>query len=175
LNIFARYLNNYTISMKARLERQIAIRKLVSQNRITNQEDLLAMLQKEGFHLTQATLSRDMKNLQIAKTPGQDGKYSYVLSRSLGNTPANERVDAENFLADGFLNIEFSGNMAVIRTKPAYASSIASIIDRVNSFEILGTIAGDDTIFLVLREGVEASDVVVLLENTMPNLKEKLI
>jgi transcriptional regulator of arginine metabolism len=80
-----------------------------------------------------------------------------------------------NYLADGFLSIDFSLNMVVIKTKPAYASSIAAIIDSANPYEFLGTIAGDDTIFMVMREGVERSDVFTFLENVMPNLKGRLI
>ena len=94
-----------------------------------------------------------------------------------GNQPieSEAKLTGLNYLADGFLSIDFSGNMAVIKTKPAYASSIAAIIDSAGPFEIIGTIAGDDTIFLVLREGIERSDVFLFLEKVMPNLKGRLI
>ena len=174
MNIFAMHLNNYAILMKARLQRQVAIRKIVGNNRVTSQEQLLMLLKREGFDMTQATLSRDIKALKIGKTPDPQGGYIYVLS-------GNQSIDNEtkltgvNYLADGFLSIDFSGNMAVVKTKPAYASSIASVIDAAGSFEIIGTIAGDDTIFVVLREGIERSDVFLFLEKVMPNLKGRLI
>ncbi len=161
--------------MKARLQRHKSIRKILSRNKVQNQEDLLMLLKHEGFELTQATLSRDMKTLQIAKAPVPGGGYAYVLPRNAAMDTDKASTKETKYLADGFLTLDFSGNMAVIRTKPAYASSIAAIIDGVNSFEILGTIAGDDTIFVALREGVEKMDVIALLENAMPGLKGKLI
>ncbi len=124
--------------------------------------------------MTQATLSRDLKLLKIFKSPDPHGGYIYVLPKDQ-IVEQNEQVGRVNYLADGFLSIDFSGNLAVVKTKPAYASSIAAIIDSANSFEIIGTIAGDDTIFLVLRQGVEQADVVVFLERIMPNLKGRLI
>lgn len=161
--------------MKARLIRHKAIRKILSQNKVRNQEDLLMLLKREGFNLTQATLSRDMKSLQIAKTPAPDGGYTYMLPRTTGVAVTNAPSREVKYLADGFVSLDFSGNMAVIKTKPAYAGSIAAVIDNVNSFEVLGTIAGDDTVLLVLREGVEKSDVIVLFENALPGLRGKLI
>lgn len=160
--------------MKARLQRQVAIRRIIAENKVDSQETLLMLLKREGFEMTQATLSRDIKALKIVKTPDQGKGYIYLL-------PKDQSVvqpvynDGSSFLADGFQSIDFSQNIAVIRTKPAYASSIAALIDAANSFEILGTIAGDDTIFLVLREGVERADVFIFLEKVMPNLKGKLI
>jgi len=160
--------------MKARLQRQVAIRRIVSENKVDSQDTLLMLLKHEGFDMTQATLSRDIKALKIVKTPDAVKGYIYMLAK---DQVANMQTvsDGTSFLADGFRSIDFSQNLAVIRTKPAYASSIASLIDSANSFEIMGTIAGDDTIFLVLREGVERGDVFIFLEKIMPNLKGKLI
>jgi len=161
--------------MKARLQRQVAIRNIVSQNKVTSQEQMLMLLKRKGFNQTQATLSRDIKSLKIVKSPDQHGGYIYLLPKDQPTTPKSKAVTGSNFLADGFVSIDFSGNIAVIKTKPAYASSFAAALDETASFEILGTIAGDDTIFLVLREGVEKSDVFDFLEKLMPNLKGKLI
>lgn len=174
MNKFAMYLNNYSIFMKARLQRQVAIRKIVGGNRVTSQEQLLMLLKREGFEMTQATLSRDIKALKIGKTPDPQGGYTYVLSSDQAKQRETPMAGI-NYLADGFVSIDFSGTMAVIKTKPAYASSIASVLDSANSFEVMGTIAGDDTIFVVLREGIERSDVFAFLERVMPNLKGRLI
>jgi transcriptional regulator of arginine metabolism len=166
---------NIQFLMKERLLRQKTIRNIVAENKVKGQEQLLMLLKHEGFEMTQATLSRDLKMLKIAKSPDPVGGYVYVL-------PTDQRIDnpaprfsGANYLADGFLSINFSLNIAVVRTKPAYASSIAAIIDSADPFEIVGTIAGDDTIFMVMREGVERSDVYQLLEKVMPNLKGRLI
>jgi transcriptional regulator of arginine metabolism len=160
--------------MKNKLQRQVAIRRLVSEQKITSQEELRSFLEAQGFELTQATLSRDIKSLKIAKAPSPEGGYMYVLPQS--SLPTSQ-VDASgaNFLADGFLSVDFSGNMVVIKTKPAYASSIAALIDGANPFELLGTIAGDDTIFIVTREGIGQRDILNMLVRVMPKLKGKLI
>ncbi len=132
------------------------------------------LLKHEGFEMTQATLSRDLKALKISKSPDTQGNYIYVLPGGSGNTENTTRPGV-NYLADGFVSIDFSMNIAIIKTKPAYASSIAALIDSANSFQFLGTIAGDDTIFIVMREGVERSDVFSFVENLMPNLRGRLI
>jgi len=161
--------------MKAKLQRQVAIRNIVSQNKVTSQEQLLMLLKSKGFVLTQATLSRDIKLLKILKSPDPHGGYIYMLPLEQSNAAKSKRTSGASFMADGFVTIDFAGNMAVIKTKPAYASGIASLIDESSSYEILGTIAGDDTIFLVLREGVEKGDVIDFLEKIMPNAKSKFI
>ena len=78
-----------------------------------------------------------------------------------------------NYLADGFKDLRFSGNLAVLRTLPGYASSFAAVIDRADSWEILGTVAGDDTILIIQREGISKADLINALINIMPNLKDK--
>jgi transcriptional regulator of arginine metabolism len=161
--------------MKARLQRQVAIRNIVSQNKVTSQEQLLMLLKSKGFILTQATLSRDIKLLKILKSHDPHGGYIYTLPLEQTGTSKVKKTAGANFLADGFISIDFSANIAVIKTKPAYASSLAAVIDESSTFEILGTIAGDDTIFLVLREGVEKGDVIDFLEKLMPSAKGKLI
>jgi len=133
------------------------------------------LLKRKGFNLTQATLSRDINSLKIVKTPDPHGGYIYLLPNEPVAITKNNAVTGASFLADGFVSIDFSGNLAVIKTKPAYASSIAAAIDGAATYEILGTIAGDDTIFLVLREGVEKTDIFLFLEKIMPAIKGKLI
>lgn len=161
--------------MKARLQRQVAIRNVINQNTVTSQEQLLMLLKRKGFEMTQATLSRDIKALKIVKTPDSYGKYVYMLPKDSNPTENVGLREEAKYLADGFVSIDFSSNIAVVKTRPAFASSIASLIDGVKSFEILGTIAGDDTIFLVLREGVEREDVIYFLEEIMPNIKGRIV
>ena len=157
--------------MSAKTERQLAIKQILLKHSVQSQDELLSILKKEGFEMTQATLSRDLKLLKVAKTPyGKDG-YRYIIPEAVSK-PANLQAD---FLADGFRDIQFSGNMAVIRTLPGYASSIAIIIDNANLWEIIGTIAGDDTILIIMREGITKVDLVNSLEISIPKLKEKLI
>ena len=129
-------------------------------------------LQKEGFKLTQATLSRDLKQLKVAKAASMSGNYVYVLP----NETMYKRVSTPNSIREmmrvpGFISINFSGNMGIIKTRPGYASSIAWNIDNSDVPEILGTIAGDDTIFIVIKEGVKHKDVVEALSDVVPNMK----
>ena len=129
-------------------------------------------MQKEGFKLTQATLSRDLKQLKVAKAASMSGNYVYVLP----NETMYKRVSTPNSIREmmrvpGFISINFSGNMGIIKTRPGYASSIAWNIDNSDVTEILGTIAGDDTIFIVIKEGVKHKDVIEALSDVVPNMK----
>jgi len=159
-------------TMKIKNNRLEALRLIISSQQLGSQEELLNALQKEGFKLTQATLSRDLKQLKVAKAATMGGNYVYVLPNESMykrvSTPSSVR---EMMQMPGFMSINFSGNMAVIKTRPGYASSIAWNIDNSNIPEILGTIAGADTIFVVTKEGVRKDDVVNSLSAVVPNLK----
>ena len=161
--------------MKNRTQRLLAIKKIISGDRISSQDELLNLLNKEGYEVTQATLSRDLKSLQVMKISDSQHGYIYRLRENLANTDESvPDISHANFLADGFLKVEFSGNLGVVRTLPGYASSIASVIDKASLFEILGTVAGDDTILLIVREGVGRNDVINALIMTMPKLEGKI-
>ena len=157
--------------MKVKKSRLETLRMIISSRELGNQEELLAALQQEGFKLTQATLSRDLKQLKVAKAATMNGNYVYVLP----NATMYKRVSSpaqikEMMQVPGFISIQFSGNMAVIRTKPGYASSIAYNIDNSEIPYILGTIAGDDTIFRVIQENSDEHDVVTALKKVVPNM-----
>ena len=157
--------------MKIKTSRIEALKMLISSKELTCQEDVLKALQKEGFKLTQATLSRDMKQLKIAKAASMNGKYVYVLP----NETMYRRIPSppsalEMLKTPGFLSINFSGNMIVIKTRPGYASSIAYNIDNSNIDEILGTIAGDDTIFIVAKEGTSRESIVETINRIVNNI-----
>ena len=146
---------------------------LISSMQLSNQEEVLQALRKEGFELTQATLSRDMKQLKIAKAASLNGKYVYVLPNdTMYRRVSSPRPASEMLMTTGFLSINFSGNMGVIRTRPGYASSLAYNIDNSNTPEILGTIAGDDTIFIVIREGITYKKVLKALSDIIPDMNK---
>ena len=158
--------------MKEKTRRLEAIRLIISSQQLGSQEELLATLQNEGFNLTQATLSRDLKQLKVAKASTLSGQYIYVLPNETMykrvSTPSSIR---EMMKVPGFLSINFSGNMGVIKTRPGYASAIAFNIDRSDIPQIMGTIAGDDTIFIVIKEGVHPQEVMDALNGIVPNMK----
>lgn len=159
--------------MKNRTKRQLAIKKAILSGRICSQDELLRIMKDQGFELTQATLSRDMRILKVAKVADKTLGYVYVIPEGVAaeNHKENSRI---SFLADGFRDIQFSGNLAVIRTMPGYANSIAVVIDNAEPYEILGTIAGDDTILVIMREGISQSDLINSLILIMPSLEDKL-
>ncbi|MDR1436742.1 MAG: hypothetical protein LBI65_01355 [Candidatus Symbiothrix sp.] len=155
--------------MKTKNERLNAIWNLVNTHSPGNQDELLKLLHKQGFVVTQATLSRDIKQLKIIKKPNMEGNYIYATSGQ--NTYSNRfrnKKDRTMISFAGFLSLDFSDNLAVVKTRPGYAMGIASDIDRYISNIILGTIAGDDTILLVLREGIERNE----LKDTLLTLIE---
>ncbi len=143
--------------MKTRAQRLLAIRRIIERSAIGNQEDLLKKLGTAGFELTQATLSRDLKFLQVGKVPDKNQGYIYMIP---GDIPEADQKKPEGiFPSNGFISLEFTGQLGLIKTRPGYANSIASAIDELNTFEILGTVAGDDTILLIPREGITREDV----------------
>ena len=144
---------------------------IISSKEVGSQEELLQELNREGFELTQATLSRDLKQLKVAKAASMNGKYVYVLPNNIMYKRSTDQSAGEMLRNNGFISLQFSGNIAVIRTRPGYASSMAYDIDNNEFSEILGTIAGDDTIMLVLREGVATSKIRQLLSLIIPNIE----
>ena len=158
--------------MKVKNNRLEALRLIISSQQLGSQDELLTALQKEGFKLTQATLSRDLKQLKVAKAASMSGNYVYVLP----NDTMYKRVSTPNTIREmmkvpGFVSINFSGNIGIIKTRPGYASSIAWNIDNSDIPEILGTIAGDDTIFIVIKEGVKHQQIINTLSDVVPNMK----
>lgn len=158
--------------MAQKNDRLETLRMLFSSQELCSQEDVLRALRVEGFNVTQATLSRDMKQLKVAKAAMANGKYIYVLPTETMYKRVQKPMTArEMLLSSGFVSITFSGNMGVIRTRPGYASSIAYNIDNSRIKTILGTIAGDDTIFVVLAEDAEHSEVIDSLSYIIPDIK----
>jgi len=159
--------------MKSRIERQMAIKKAIQTEKVSSQDELIRILKNKGIEVTQATLSRDLKTLKVAKSYDPAAGYIYVISEA-GKTEQTESESGINYLAEGFRNIQFSGNLAVVTTRPGYASSIAALIDTAAPYEIIGTIAGDDTVLLVMREGIKKADLVHSLILIMPKLAGRI-
>lgn len=160
--------------MKIKNSRLEAIRLILSTKEIGSQEELLNELAKEGFKLTQATLSRDLHQLRVVKSVGVNGGYRYALPRSgqYRREGTQGEVRPVSQLADttGYRSIKFSGNIAVIQTKPSYAGTLAYNIDNCDFPEIIGTIAGDDTIMLVMAEGTTRTAVLKALKTIIPSI-----
>ncbi|MBQ6031746.1 MAG: arginine repressor [Prevotella sp.] len=158
--------------MKVKKNRMEALKMLISSMELGSQDEVLKALEKEGFKLTQATLSRDLKQLKVAKAASMNGKYVYVLPNdTMYKRISTPKAAMEMLQTSGFLSINFSGNIGVIKTRPGYASSIAYNIDNAAITDILGTIAGDDTILIVIKQGVTEETIIDELSSIIPNIK----
>jgi len=156
--------------LKERDSRLKAIRRLIKHNKIESQEELLSLLTKEGFEVTQATLSRDLKLLKVGKiADGRDG-YVYTLP-----TEEESKESLNIFIQDflrGYISIEASGNIVVIKTFPGHANPVCNALDNMNFEEILGTVAGDNCMFACTKEGVSGKQLIEKLKQLIPELEE---
>ncbi|HCX63674.1 MAG TPA: arginine repressor [Eubacteriaceae bacterium] len=137
-----------------KIERQTKILELIKEHPIETQQELAEKLTEEGFLATQATVSRDIKELRLVKSLGDNGKYHYVASGS-SDAKINDRIAAVFY--ESVIEIDHSGHMVVIKTFPGAANAASVAIDSLNWDDIVGCLAGDDTIFVAIRnpENVE--------------------
>ena len=157
--------------MKERLARLKAIRKLIKTYRIESQDTLLGHLQKEGFIVTQATLSRDLKLLKVGKISDGHNGYVYSLPGD-DDRQETERTYVHDFLR-GYVSIDWSGNMVVVKTYSGHSDSVALAVDNLALDDVLGTIAGrDNTVFVCLREGVTGEDFMAQMKEKMPEIED---
>ncbi|MFC5713308.1 transcriptional regulator AhrC/ArgR [Thalassorhabdus alkalitolerans] len=137
-------------------QRHIKIREIITNNEIETQDELVDRLKNAGFNVTQATVSRDIKELHLVKVPTADGRYKYSL-------PADQRFNPlqklRRALVDSFVSIDHAENMIVMKTLPGNADAIGILIDNLDWPEVMGTICGDDTILLICREKEQTSHI----------------
>ena len=158
--------------MKNKIDRISAIRDIVQNQSIGSQDELLSQLQRKGYDVTQATLSRDLKQMQVAKIATRDGGYVYVMpdvAASIKGGLSSHFIPP--YTMQGIVSIECSSVLIVIKTKPGYASSIAYDIDLAELKEVMGTIAGDDTILVIPRAGYTTTQVAESLCVVLPKQK----
>jgi transcriptional regulator of arginine metabolism len=149
--------------VKAR--RQIKILELVRNKSIETQEELAEALQQEGIDVTQATVSRDIKELKLVKVPVGDGSYEY-------SEPEDQLKDIQTdrmlrIFRECVVSMDYSGQMLVINTLPATADGVAEAIDGLRWQEILGTLAGERIVFVVVKPGGAVPEVINRLEKLM--------
>lgn len=129
-------------------KRQNKIKEIIGEKDIETQDELLAELTKAGFSTTQATISRDIREMKLIKVAGQTGGQKYTL---IQNTDTDVIEKYHQVLSAGILNLDYAENMIVIRTVSGMAMAVAAALDNMNLQGIMGCIAGDDTIFCVTR------------------------
>ncbi len=155
--------------MNSRTARLKSIKRIITEYHITSQEQLLAFLLKEDVSVTQATLSRDLKLLKVGKVSDGNNGYYYTLPKNRQETESAQQYI--NDIARGFLSISFSANLCIIKTLAGHADTVAIALDNLELDEILGTIAGDDTILIVLKENLTSQQFLKTLKNTVPELE----
>ena len=141
--------------MKAK--RQALIREIVGEQSIQTQEELAEALREHGIVVTQATVSRDIKEMHLLKVLSEDGSYRYATMEK-GNQGMNDRLI--RMLADSVVEINSVNNLIVIRTLPGSAHVAAEAVDSLKWPELLGTIAGDNTILVIVRSNDEVDTIV---------------
>ena len=134
-------------------QRHIKIREIITNNDIETQDELVEELKIAGYNVTQATVSRDIKELHLVKVPLTDGRYKYSL-------PADQRFNPlqklKRMLIDAFVRIDAANNLLVMKMLPGNAKAICALIDNLDWEEILGTIGGDDTCLIICRSEEDA-------------------
>ena len=140
--------------MSSKSARQAAILDVIRTRRVTNQDQLRQMLGKAGFAVTQATVSRDIRELRLVKVPGAEGIGHYTLPEERESTPP-----LQNLLPSLYTSAVGTGNLLVVRTMTGGAQAVALAIDWEEWPEVLGTIAGDDTILVICQEPAQVREV----------------
>jgi transcriptional regulator of arginine metabolism len=158
--------------MNSKTERHNQIKRIILEAKISSQDELLESLRKVGFELTQATLSRDLKEMRVGKVADPAKGSVYFLHEQL--KPSNSQVITPVMPVNSVLSVVFSYHLCVIRTFPAFASTVATYIDSSQLSEIAGTVAGDDTILVIPREGYTQKEILNALGLVIPNIENKL-
>ena len=155
--------------MNQKTQRFATIRKIIRSEMVSSQEELIKRLRECGVEITQSTLSRDLKFMNVAKVPHKTRGYVYVLPNS-----AQHEINVSANISDNITGLSFSGNLGILKTKSGYASAISVPIDNLDCPAILGTIAGDNTILLILREDARRSQVIEALQKIFTMLNNVL-
>lgn len=142
--------------------RQNKILELVKANEIETQEELVELLRKEGFDVTQATVSRDIKLLRLSKMPAGDGRQKYTVLETVQETVDEKFV---RVLRDGFISMDTAQNILVIKTGSGMAMAVAAALDALKFPEVVGSIAGDDTIMAAVRTVEDADRLMKKIQN----------
>ena len=128
--------------------RQSKIIEIIQKNEVETQDELSALLEKDGYDVTQATVSRDIRELKLTKIPTAGGRQKYAV---ITDAPENLSKKYERVLREGFLSMDMAQNILIIKTVSGMASAVCAAIDAMKMREIVGSIAGDDTIMCAIR------------------------
>jgi len=149
-----------------KIARQTKIRQLISERIVETQDELANLLTEDGFEVTQATISRDIRDLKLTKITTSDGRQKYIV---LQNKVINLNEKYIRVLQDGFVDMDRAMNTIVIKTLAGMANAVAAAIDAIEFDEVIGSIAGDDTIFCVVRTEKDAVSMMEKLSKIINN------
>lgn len=138
-------------------QRHIKIREIITNNEVETQDELVEALRSAGYNVTQATVSRDIKELHLIKVPLNDGRYKYSMPSEQKFNPLHKLRRA---LSDHFVHIDSSENLVVMKSSPGTANTIGALIDHIEWPEVMGTICGDDTILIICKTKGQGQKVV---------------
>lgn len=148
--------------MKAR--RQAKILELIKHNVIETQEELAEALGRHGIPVTQATVSRDIKELQLTKSPTGDGRYRYAMPDEVPTTSWDKR---RRIFQESVLGVDYSENIIVVRSLPGTAPGVGSALDHLGWPEMIGSVAGDDTVIVIIKPLHATTEVVERIRGLM--------
>ena len=149
-----------------KLSRQEAILRVIRDKEIETQKELLQCLREMGVHATQATISRDIRELKLSKMLSPSGKYRYELS----SKPEMTTPKFNGALTESITRVDAAGNLLVVKTYPGMASAVATCIDSLSMPEIIGCVAGDDAILVVTLDEASAKDICTRLRQMIRSL-----
>lgn len=139
-----------------KVKRHAKIVELISKNHVETQEELADLLNQEGFQVTQATVSRDIRDLKLTKVPTEGGRQKYAILKTTENVLSEKYM---RILKDGYHSMSMAQNILVIKTVSGMAMAVAAAIDEMQWSEVVGCIAGDDTIFCAIHSVAETVEV----------------
>ena len=140
--------------------RQEVIKSIISTHNVETQEELLTLLIKEGFNTTQATISRDIRELNLKKISYDGGRKKYAIKSNSKDTDEGDDASYIQVLKNSLISMEYSENIIVIKNVAGMAMAVGASVDRLNISEIMGCIAGDDTLFIAIRDRKMAEKVI---------------
>lgn len=162
----------YKYAIDMRKQRFKEIQRIISEQNINSHELLLSKLNEIGITITQATLSRDLAYLKVGKFFIANKGFIYVLPQDIKKIEAKHYHSNDNL--NGVISVNFSRNIAVVHTLSGFANQICVLIDDAKIPECIGTIAGDDTIMIVIDENISQDDFKKILIDNFPDLKDKI-
>lgn len=137
-------------------KRQEKILELIAKYEIETHDDMISRLRDDGYNVTQATISRDMRELKLTKVLTSRGTYKYTVNNSRHHA---NNVKFNNAVVDSIVSVDYAGNNIVLKTYPGMAQAVASSVDALNVDDILGCVGGDDTIIIVTRDEESSAEI----------------